>query len=159
MDIITPGIPEVCRGTHLFLDATCVSPLHANGTPMPQAAGTPGIVLQRADRKNKESDYPDVEASLHASFLSLSVETFGRRGEQSLMLVNQLARYKAASAPPQLRSVTHTAYASRWWALLSVAVQKAVAQTLVRQGGPDLLSEPSALEPPTLVDVLDHQRP
>ena len=159
MDIVTPGIPEVFRGAPLFLDATCISPLHGNGTPMPQAAVTPGIVLQRKDHATRVDDYPDVEASPHAALLSLSVETFGRWGDQCHQLVKQLARHRAASCPPQLRASAQTAYASRRWALLSVGVQKAVAQTLIRETGADLPSAPAALSAPPLVDILDSCSP
>ena len=50
---------------------------------------------------------------------------------QSERLVFKLAEHKARIEPPALqRSVQHS-YLRRWWGLLSVAIQVAVAATLV----------------------------
>ena len=78
MDLVTPGIPSVFRGCPLFMDATCHSPVHGNGEPMPRAAGANGAVLAEADRRNREVDHPDVEAAPHAQLLCLRVETYGK---------------------------------------------------------------------------------
>ena len=62
MDLVTPGIPGVMGGIPLFMDATCVSPVHGDGSPMPRAAQEDGAAVADAARKNRESDCPDVEA-------------------------------------------------------------------------------------------------
>ena len=77
---------------------------------------------QRTARRNREDDYPDVEASPHAQLLSTGVETYGRWSPDSLKLVRQLSKAKAARAPPLLRRSAEYAFSARWWALLSVAV-------------------------------------
>jgi len=78
MDLVTPGLSGVFNGKPLFIDATCISPVHGNGTPMSGAADNDGICLQRKDRDTHEIDYPDVSQAPHAQLLSLSVVTYGR---------------------------------------------------------------------------------
>ena len=45
--------------------------------------------------------------------------------------VGQLAEARSSKAPPRLRRSTARAWEARWWAMLSVAVQNALASTLV----------------------------
>ena len=80
------------RGKPLFIDATCVSPLRGNDTPTARAASVDGAKLIKVDARTKYTDYPDVEQSSAAALLSLSVEVFGRWGEDSIKLVKQLAQ-------------------------------------------------------------------
>jgi hypothetical protein len=158
MDLVTPGIPGVLGGIPLFLDATCVSPVHGDGSPMPRAASEDGAALSEATRRNREDDYPDVEASPHARLLSTGVETYGRWSEHSLMLVRALARAKSKRVPEVLRKSAQHAFAARWWALLSVAVQKTVCSSILRPAGADLAEAESSLADSNLVDVLDFNR-
>ena len=46
-------------------------------------------------------------------------------------LVRRLAAHKAQDQPPALRGALFQAYFVRWWNLLSLAVQRAVAQSLL----------------------------
>ena len=78
MDLITSGIPGVFRGKPLFIDATCVSPLSGQGLPHSGAAAHDGKCAERADRRTRNTDYPDVERSNDVQLLSLSSEIFGR---------------------------------------------------------------------------------
>ena len=71
MDIITSGISGVMRGTPLFMDATIISPLRGDGSPVPNAVKKDGAALFAASIKNRETDYPDVEYSLGATLLCL----------------------------------------------------------------------------------------
>ena len=48
--------------------------------------------MRAAAVRNRERDYPDVEASAHAQLLCLGVETYGRWSPDYLTLVRQLAK-------------------------------------------------------------------
>ena len=62
--------------------------------------------------------------------LALAVETGGRWSTTCATTVRQLAAAKGRSAPTHLRKTARMAYASRWWALLSVAAQNTLAATV-----------------------------
>ena len=158
LDLIVPGIPGVFNGQPLFIDATCVSPVHGNGTPMHQADVHNGICLTRKDRETREVDYPDVHEAPHAQLLSLSVETYGRWGPDSLRLIRELAMYKASYVPDALKASVSHAYSKRWWSLLNVALHKCIAGAILRQEGGDLLEASETLVPMSLDEVLDTHR-
>ena len=155
MDLVTPGLPGVFGGAPLFMDATCVSPVSGDGRPKPRAADEDGAAVAEAERKNREEDYPDVDASPHACLLCLGVETYGRWSPHSQQLVAQLAKTKAQTVAQALRRTTERAYAQRWWSLLAVALQRAVAEAVLREAGADLTAAEPQLVPPALADVLD----
>ena len=140
------------------MDATCGSPLSGEGRPKPRAADEDGAAVAEAARKNREEDYPDVEASPHARLLCLGVETYGRWSPQSQQLVTQLARRKASGVREELRRSTERAYTVRWWSLLAVAVQSAIVDSALRETGADFLPAETCLAEPALVDVLDDCR-
>ena len=73
--------------------------------------------------------------------------------------MRKLARHRAAQAPEVLRTTAAHAYASRWWALLSVAVLKVVLDGALRPAGADLTDAADSVEDPPLADVLDLGRP
>ena len=81
----------------LFMDVTLFSPLHGDGSPMHNAASQDGAALRRADHNNRTRDYPDVESSDQAQFLSLGCETSGRLSMHSLQLLQQLVKFKASN--------------------------------------------------------------
>ena len=137
------------------MDGTCVSPVSGDGRPKPRAADKDGAALADAERKNREEDYPDVEASPHACLLCLAVETYGRWNHHSQQLLAQLARMKARGVPDVLRRTTERAYTQRWWSLLAVALQRAVADAVLRDSGADLTPAEEQLCGPALADVLD----
>jgi len=155
MDLVTPGTLEVYGGSPLFRDATCVSPVHGDGSPIPRAATEDGAAVSEAARRHRETGYPDVEASPSAKLLSTGVETYGRWSEDSLSLVRQLAKAKSRRVPELLRASARHAFHSRWWSLLSVAVQRAVATAILRPSGADLLTAEAELADVPLADILD----
>ena len=77
----------------------------------------------------------------------LASEVGGRWSDTSLDFVRRLAAAKAASAPPPLREATANALQARWWALLAVATQDALAATLLGDA-PHLLHGHPAEEDP-----------
>ena len=138
----------------MFLDATCVSLLTGDGRPKPRAANVDGAAIAEAERKNREEDYPDVEESPHACLLSLGVETYGRWSPHSQDLLAQLVRKMARGVSDVLHRATERAYSVRWWSLLAVALQRAIAESVLRESGADLMPAEGSVELP-LADVLD----
>ncbi len=117
------------------------------------AATTDGGVLRRAVAV-KQRKYQDVHASRQACLLVLGCETYGRWCEDALHIVRELAALKAQEAPPLLRGCAHYAWSNRWWGLVGVGVQRAIAESLLRHGGADLQpNAPTAPHPP-LAEVL-----
>ena len=94
-------------------------------------------------------------AAPHAVLLSLSVEAYGRWGADSLRLVRELARAKAANYPEILQLSVRHAYAKRWWHILSVAVQRLTSDAILRSHGADLIDASSSSQVFPLADVLD----
>ena len=137
----------------LFADITVVSVHTRAGEARPAAAGHDGAVVQQAVAA-KRRKYADVHTSAQASLVVLGCETFGRWCEDACSLVREMASLKAREAPPLLRGCAHYAWSNRWWALVGVGVQRAIAESLLRHAGVELLSSaPTDLVPP-LVEVL-----
>ena len=158
MDLITPGIDGVFQGSPLFMDVTIVSPIRGNGRSMPHSYRTNGAALSRADDRNRNRDYPDVERSSTAQLLCLGVETYGRWGDHSITLVRQLARYRSRNSPDYVRASVEQCSNNRWWGLLSVAVQCIVAEGILRLQGADLHAAGDSVEQLILEDLL-HMHP
>ena len=65
-------------------------------------------------------------------------EVGGRCNDELIDLVRQLARHKASTFAPPLRSSMRTILARRYWGILSVATQRAVAQCASTQFAGDV---------------------
>jgi len=97
-------------------------------------------------------DYAEVQASASAHLLCLGVEVFGRWGADSLETVPALARERARGLPARVRRGTQLRLLRRWWGLLGVATQRAVALAALRERDYDLVDW--ALErPPALAEL------
>ncbi len=156
MDIVAaPGSPGVGarRGVALFADVTIVAVHTCRGEARGAAASTDGSMLQVAVNR-KRQHYRDVIATPGAAFLVLGCEVYGRWSEDALQIVRELSTLKAAEAPEHLRQSARHGWASRWWAIVSVATQRAVAEALLRHGGADLQASQAERPPPPLTDVL-----
>ena len=123
------------------------------GHARPTAATTDGGVLARAVEV-KRRKYADVHASRVASLLVLGCETYGRWSTDATSLMRELATLKAREAPRLMRGCARLAWFNRWWALVSVGTQRAIAEALLCQAGPDLQPSPAEELPPPLADVL-----
>ena len=64
----------------------------------------------------------------------LACEVGGRWNSDALRFVRRCARLRAAEAPRLLRTSAAQAWSNRWWGILSVAVQDALAATLSLEG-------------------------
>ena len=125
LDLVVYGASP--RGEALCCDATVISPLRRNGTPHSRAAREDGASLARA-RRRKERTYPELGRN-GTRLVVLGCEVGGRWNDEALGFVRRLARLRAAQAPPILRQSMAAAYSRRWWCLLGVAVQDALAST------------------------------
>jgi len=137
------------------MDVTIVSPLHGTGVPMPHSATRDGAAVARADKRNKEIDYPDIEAASSAQLLCLGVETYGRWSSHCQTLVRHLAQYKASNCPEYMQRSIQTACFARWWNLLSVQVQAIVGESVLRMNGSDLMEGAESSRQPPLIDLMD----
>ena len=158
MDIVTSGTHGVMGGVPLFIDVTCVSPVSGRGEPRLSSADDDGCMLQDADRRNRVNDYPDIESAPNATLICAGCETYGRFSETCLHLVNQLAKFRASSSPDILKKSIQRAFSQRWWAILGIAVQRAVAENILNSTADDLGFEEASSSDLYIIDVLDLNR-
>ena len=145
LEIVATGLP-LYNGVPLGVDCTVVSPLHADGTPWRKADVEAGVAIQRGE-KNKRDTYSDLVDSDRLRLTTLACETGGRVSSETVEVMTALAKAKARQAPERLRTAVQLGYARRWWAMLGVAVQDALASTLV-EDAPELLDGVDGEEPP-----------
>ena len=88
----------------------------------------------------------------------LACEVGGRWSEEATELVRLLAKGKAKNQHPLLRRSAELAWHDRWWSLLGVAVQDALAASLLAASGKQLVLDEKAADTPSLDEVLDGQR-
>ena len=156
VDVLVEGLP-LYFGRPLFCDTTLRSPLKGDGTPHPRAARKDGAVLERAIQ-DKERKYGDVARSELAELVVLACEVGGRWHETAVELVRQLAKLKVRNVHPLLRRSVQLAWSDRWWSLLGVAVQDALAGSLLAPNGKKLVLDRADAETPELDLLLDGQR-
>ena len=113
------------RGDALCCDATVVSPLRRDGRAISGAAKEDGVALRRA-RQRKRRRYPELGRN-GTSLVVLGCEVGGRWDDEAIRFVRRLRRLRSKQAPPLLQRAVQAVFARRWWAMLSVAVQKALA--------------------------------
>ena len=115
-------------GGALCCDATMVSPLTREGEPHPRAATSDGASLRHAERR-KLAAYPELCVPGPQRLLVLGNEVGGRWNDQARDFLRTLTRLRGCRAPAAVRCSVASGWARRWWGLLSVAVQVAVAET------------------------------
>ena len=76
----------------------------------------------------------------------------GRWNQTALRLVKDLARIKARSSPESVRKAVQHAYSHRWWNILSVAAQTALATSYLHH--PQVEGAGESFDLPTLTEVL-----
>ena len=91
------------------------------------------ISIERAERL-KEQTYPELVNSPIVRLTTLACKIGGRWSPLCIRLIRALAISRSRSAPQHLRFAARLAYENRWWALLSVSQQSALAATLVEDG-------------------------
>jgi len=115
-------------GGALCCDATFVSPLSRPGQPRPGAADTDGAVLQVAERR-KRSTYLELCRCGPQELVVLGSRGGGRWNGEACRFVHHLLNVPSHRAPPALRRAAAAGWSRRWWGVLGVAVQQAVAST------------------------------
>ena len=150
LEIVATGLP-LHHGVPLGVDVTMVSPLHTDGTVWAGADTVAGTAIKRAER-NKERTYPELVDSSVLRLVTLACETGGRWSQTTADLTRQLATARSRDAPSRLRLAASLGWQKRWWAMLAVAAQDALASTLV-DDAVVLLDGNDGLEP-LLCDVL-----
>ena len=151
LDLVVTNL-GVARGLPLLCDVTCVAPVTGAGLARPGCLTVDGGAVEAACHRCHTVDYPEVAHSNTARLLCLGVEVFGRWCQEALDLVRALARETALGLPPRVQLGTQTRLLRRWWGLLGVATQRAVARG-VRQGRGADLAEGLAEEPPRVADL------
>ena len=92
-----------------------------------------------------------------AALVVLGCEVYGKRCDDAVTVLKQMAAAKTREALPVLRAAAKAGWLNRWWAMASIGVQRAVAEAQVCEGGVDLLPCPAVLSGPTLIDMVsDH---
>ena len=115
----------------MLLDATLRSPFTREGVPRPGAATVSGSTFAGAYGDKMRVYGRDVAVSGQCAFIVLAVEVFGRFDDHSRDLVRDLVRAHCHEASSVLRRRLELGWHRRWWGLLSVAVQNAVAGSIV----------------------------
>ena len=124
IEILAMGLP-LFGGIPLAVDATMASALHVEGTPWAGTADTDGVALERAEQAG---GYPELVHSSVVRLVIVATDTEGRWSPASLKLSRGLTAYSTLEV---LRGVASGAWWRLWVALLSVAQQRALADTLV----------------------------
>ena len=117
-------------GAQLAVDTTLVCPIRCNGTPQPGAAtrdGTQSLVA----RAHKERKYRELLTSTRCRLVVLALQVEGTWSEEAVRFVRLLAKAKARTVPPLLRSAATAAFFHRWAGIIAVAAQRAFAATLL----------------------------
>ena len=104
------------------------------------------------------SKYGDAVATGLCELLTLAVETGGRWNSTAVDLVDKLALHKSQHVSPLLRRSVQLAWADRWASMLGMAVQDALASSLLAASGHRLVLDQSAAPAPELDLLLDGQR-
>ena len=125
LDLVVPGL-SVDRGLPLFCDATIISPIARSGEARAGTSNRGGALLERAERENNIT-YTEVAGSNLASLQCLSCEVYGRWGRQCVELVPKLARERSRGLARRVRRGAMLMFQRRWWGILSVTLQTAVA--------------------------------
>ena len=139
LDLVVPGL-NVEHGLPLFCDVTVISPLTRVGTARAGTSNRSGGLLLQEETDNNIS-YREVTASGLGALMCLGCEVFARWGPQCVKLVPELAREKSRGRRPRIRRGIAMSLQHRWWGILGIALQKAVANVILNsEAGADLFT-------------------
>ena len=114
-------------------------------------------MLRRAEQQ-KSAKYGDAVDTGLCHLLTLATETGGRCNDTATTLIDKCAEYKAQHVPAVLCRSVQLSWRDRWASLLGVAVQDAIAASLLAPSGSQLVLDQSAAPVPELDTLLDGQR-
>ena len=92
------------------------------------------------------------------SLVVLGCEKGGRWNSAALELLDKLAHYRSKDVPALLRRSVELSWKDRWAGLICVAVQDALAASLLAPHGPGIVLDQPAAPAPELDILLDGQR-
>eukprot|EP00435_Cladocopium_sp_Y103_P003690 s4199_g1.t1 len=156
LDFVVHGATP--HGEALCCDATLVSPLTRAGAPAHRAHAHNGAALDAAHQRKRQR-YPELLQPGPQRLLVLAAELGGRWHADCHELLRLLVATRAPRAPAALRVAAAAGWRRRWWGLLGVAVQRAVATTAL---GGEWLAPPQPAareETPPLAAVSDQCTP
>ena len=114
-----------------------LSPISRNGRPRGGTSNRGGRLLENAETANNAT-YAEVISSGLGSLQCLGCEVYGRWSAQSVKLVPELARERARGLHPRIRRGVALGLQHRWWGILSIALQRAVANVVLNPDCADL---------------------
>jgi hypothetical protein len=153
IEVVANGL-QAFHGQQLAIDATCISPISRAGAPHPGTRTDPGRAAQHAELR-KRRRYPELTAARRCRLVVVAVEVGGRGGPDARQLIRALARERSTEAPPWVRAAACAGWTARWDAVVAVAVQRALATSLLElpPAGDTLTGTP-----PDLPDLLADTR-
>ena len=129
IDLVARGLP-LFGGVPTCGDAALVSHVHADGTPLLGADVRDFVALERT-RWQHSREYSELIAGDRGLLVVLGCEIGGRWAPEALELLHGLAAAKCEQAPALLRRSARLAWHRRWLGFLPVAVQRALAESLL----------------------------
>jgi hypothetical protein len=120
---------QAFAGLPVCADATLVSPISADGVPHQGCMVDPDAVFGPAEAAIVD-DYEDIASSARAHLFCLASSTGGRWNATAQHFVRALVHVHARAQPAVLRQSVALALTRRWWAVLSVARDEAIAASL-----------------------------
>ena len=150
--MIASGLP--CnRGMQLAIDVTARSVLTRDGLSRPRAHWQDGVCAAAA-RGDKERTYPEFALSGRCKLVALAIELGGRFSQETAEFLRELASAKAEASPDYLRKSVARAFERRWSKMLSIAVARACARSIMWSKAELSCSPAEAGGEPWLQDVL-----
>ena len=146
LEVVVNGLP-LYHGMQVGIDATIVSPVRADGRPVPGADIRSGVALRTAERR-KRRRYRELLATQRRHLLVAAGEVGWRWNEESFHFLVQLAKAKARQAPQVLRKSLELAWIRRWTGMLTHAAMDAFAASLLQEQ-PSTEAGADGPEPPT----------
>ncbi len=95
-------------------------------------------MLEYAEESNNDT-YREVISSGLGSLQCLGCEVYGRWSSHSVRLVPALARERSRLLHPRIRRGVALGLEHRWWGILGVALQQAVAHAVLNPDSADLV--------------------
>ena len=130
LDVVI-GRLAIYGGQTVLGDATLRSPLTGSGEARNGASAESGVTFHGA-RLDKARAYPELHIpQSRFAFLVLASEVGGRCSEECHALIKQLARARAQCHQESARAAARAMYTRRWYAILSIGIQKAVTANLL----------------------------
>ena len=124
IEVVATGL-AFGHGIPIAVDASIVSPLHADGTPHKDADVRPGTSIIRAER-SKSTTYPELVHSSQLRLETVACEIGGRLSYNSQRILDIAAASRARSELDSRQKYMAKWWRNRWVTMLAVAIQSCV---------------------------------